>query len=495
MAYRAYRLPMGEPENTTYDIYIEGERTQAFEARVSAMPFNRHWPGHQRPLDQTELVPFVRFGLDSPVALRVVAGRDFREVVVRPLARGIKPVVRGREILFTVPGPGQYTLELDGPHGALHLFADSVKEYGIRAGDPDTVYFGPGVHDAGTIELKSGQTLYIDAEAVVYGQIRATDADHIRILGQGILDHSRMDADAGGIAQAKGANGELIDPVRPSPVVLSYCRDVEIDGIVIRDPCFLALRPIACENITIDNVKIIGCWRYNSDGIDIINSRHCRVRNCFVRSFDDSLCLKGFYFLHQGEMFHNRQVYAVMDDVVFENCVVWNEWGKALEVGVDLCAMEIKNCAFRDCYVIHCHGTAVMDLSNVDYAEVHDILFEGIHAEYDNVIQQPAIQESDDHVFLEDRNSTYMPYLLLSTICFSPYSHGGTVRGSIHDITIRNVAVHANRMPPSCIAGYDGTHMIKSVLLDQLSLNNEKIVSLADMKLQVGEYVSDVKLY
>ena len=40
---------------------------------------------------------------------------------------------------------------------------------------------------AGLIELKSGQTLYVDEGAVVYGMIYAQDARDIKIMGRGIL--------------------------------------------------------------------------------------------------------------------------------------------------------------------------------------------------------------------------------------------------------------------------------------------------------------------
>jgi hypothetical protein len=43
--------------------------------------------------------------------------------------------------------------------------------------------------------------------------------------------------------------------------------------------------------VDISNYKLIGLWRYNSDGIEICNSEDVTIRDSFVRSFDDSkLC-------------------------------------------------------------------------------------------------------------------------------------------------------------------------------------------------------------
>ena len=75
---------------------------------------------------------------------------------------------------------------------------------------------------------------------------------------------------------------------------MNYCKDIEIDGITIRDSLVYNIRPIACENLTIKNIKIIGNWRYNSDGIDMHNCENVVIDNCFIRTFDDSICIKGF---------------------------------------------------------------------------------------------------------------------------------------------------------------------------------------------------------
>ncbi|MBQ3078732.1 MAG: hypothetical protein IJC48_01860 [Clostridia bacterium] len=493
MAIKTYPLPEGECQNTLYEIFIDGKRVQAHSARVSLMPFNRHWPGHQRTMDQTEVIPFVSFDMDEKAHVRVISQKAFKNAIVRPSSKKITPVCSGREIEFDIEKTGQYSLELDGVYGALQIFANPFSNYSVFENDPDTLYFGPGIHDAGTINMHSGQTVYIHEEAVVYGEIHATDAENIRILGRGILDHGKIDAKEGAINSGKNTE-EVVDPFRPSPMYFTYCKNILIEGITIRDPAFLALRPIACENVEIDNVKIIGCWRYNSDGIDFINTIHGRARNCYVRSFDDSLCLKGFYFLNQGEMFHNGKAYPVMDDVMYENCVVWNDWGKALEVGVDLCAMEIKNCAFKNCDIIHCCGGAYMDISNIDYAHVHNIVFEDIRAEYDPVIQRPTLQKSDEDTYFIDHESRYRPYLILLTVDYSIYSHGGTVRGKIENVRFKDIQTTSDIMPPSLTHGFDEEHGVKNVTIENLTINGEKQTDLKKAGFTIGEYAEDIRL-
>ena len=44
---------------------INGETVETNTARVSKIPFNRRWPGHQRSKDQTELISFVSCETDE----------------------------------------------------------------------------------------------------------------------------------------------------------------------------------------------------------------------------------------------------------------------------------------------------------------------------------------------------------------------------------------------------------------------------------------------
>ena len=97
-----------------------------------------------------------------------------------------------------------------------------------------------------------------------------------------------------------------------------------IEGITLKDSMFWSLIVRNhCENIVIDNIKIIGQWRYNSDGIDICSSKNVTVKNSFVRSFDDCFVARAPYLKDETEDVEN---------ITVENCVMWCDWGKSLEI-------------------------------------------------------------------------------------------------------------------------------------------------------------------
>lgn len=99
---RIHHLPEGERTVSDFQVRLDGEETRPWFCRVSAMPYNTVWPGHQRPLDQTEEASFVSFEMDRPVSVSLTASKDFSEAVVRPLSKGMEIETEGREIRFTI---------------------------------------------------------------------------------------------------------------------------------------------------------------------------------------------------------------------------------------------------------------------------------------------------------------------------------------------------------------------------------------------------------
>ncbi len=119
-----WAAPPGETLCADYVLRVNDQPVPVYSCRVSAVPFNQVWPGYQRPLDQTELAGFAHWGMSGPVTVQITTQRSFTNVVVRPGSRAIRPAVSAQTITFSLTKPGQVTVELDGPHQALHLFAD-----------------------------------------------------------------------------------------------------------------------------------------------------------------------------------------------------------------------------------------------------------------------------------------------------------------------------------------------------------------------------------
>ena len=49
------------------------------------------------------------------------------------------------------------------------------------------------------------------------------------------------------------------------------CKDVTVEGVLLRDSAIWCVNLFHCENVLIDNIKVFGQWKYNTDGLDIVN--------------------------------------------------------------------------------------------------------------------------------------------------------------------------------------------------------------------------------
>ena len=486
MSYRIYPVVATKPQCHDYSVKINGAPVPTNTARVSAIPFNRRWPGHQRDISQSESIQFLSLCTDEPLALEIIPNGDFdpTAVKIRPKSLGITPTVENGVIHFTLPNAAYLTVEPFGRNRALHIFADPLPTYQITKSDPRVLYFGPGEHDAGLIELQSDQTLFLDEGAVVYACIHAIDAENVRILGRGILDNSRNKEKILFEANVEDNHEAINNAERRHTVELEYCTNVEVDGITIRDSLVYNIRPVGCRDLRIQNVKIIGCWRFNSDGIDMHNCEGVRISDCFIRTFDDSICVKGFDCFYEGDvaaavraaMYRNGMSYVRFCDTVIERCTIWNDWGKSLEIGAETKAEEIFDITFRNCDVIHVTGK-VLDCMNVDYADVHDVTFENIRIECDEVIPKPLIQRSDAQVY-ENVDPDYMPETVCAEVIHHhEYSAGSDRRGKNRRITFKNVHLHGPHAPTAKFVGYDESHKTEDILLSDFYWNDKRVTA------------------
>lgn len=459
-----YPAPSGMKPSSDFTLKINGEPVFVYQTRVSAIPLNQVWPGHQRTLDQTEIASFAYFDFSGEADIEIVSLRPVDRVTIRPVSLKITPSVAGNTIRFRLDHPCQLVVEVNGWHQAFHLFANPLEPDPPQPGEEHLHYFGPGVHEIGKFQLQSGETVYIAGGAVVYGSINADGAQDIKINGRGILDASKFDRfDASQM------------------IALKNCSRVEIEGIILQDANVYAVTPAYCEDVTITNIKIIGLWRYNSDGIDILNCHHVMVQDCFVRSFDDSLVIKGVCPPDSGSKF------TEIRDVTFRNCVVWNDWGRALEIGAETQADVIRDIVFENIDVIHYVHRAI-DIQHCDRADIRDIRFEDIRVE--EAITEGAGIENPKY---DPGNASEVGTLIEFIIYKIMYSHDPQP-GWIRNVLLKDIQVEASQFPPSNFYGFDLEHPIQDVSIENLTILGRPIKSVNDGKFRTNPYIENLKI-
>jgi len=478
---KLYPIQQGVKKCNHFAVRINGQPAEVYSCLVSAMPFNREWPGHQRPIDQAEEASFVYFDTNEVVDFEIDACKDFSELKIRPLSKNIKPEVDCRKIKFSA-GVGQYTVELDGHHNALHIFVNPIREYHVNIEDENVLYFGPGVHRPGHIELKSNQTLFVDAGAVVHASVRSEDCENIKIIGHGIIDYETFDRHD---PLMWGYDG-LINLIR--------CKNVTVDGVILKDSSWWTLTAFNCENVLIDNAKAIGMWRYNSDGFDMVNSANVIIRNCFLRTFDDSIVFKGLKLVLGGKETVNLDNPKFKCDAknvenhLVENCVVWCDWGRSLEIGAETCADEYVNIAYKNCDLIHNESVA-LDLQNGDRANVHNVHYEDIRVEFSKYETRGKIQCEDEQKY-EPREILWPADLLFADMYVGKWSND-MVYGHTHDISYKNITVYIDEEVPMPMIQFKGgtpENWAENITIENLVINGRRYKDLNELNYKEHQY-------
>lgn len=466
---KTYTFPEGERNSEDFSVSVNGTPVCVYQARVSKAPINQLWPGYQRPINQTEIASFAYWDISGEVAVEVVSKEQVDTVSIKPSSYDIKPEVKDKRIAFKLTHPCQITVEVNGIHRVLHLFINPVEDYKVSKEDPKIRYFGPGVHHAGKIVMNSGEMVYIDAGAVVYGCIEAKWASDIRILGRGILDTSRF--------ERFDVNGSIS---------LYKCSRVEINGIIIRDSNAWTVISAGCEHVNIANAKLIGLWRYNSDGIDVVNSQHVKIEKCFVRAYDDCIVIKGLKDW-SGDRTDDRNV----NDVVVSGCVLWCDWGRTLEIGAETCADEISDIVFEDCDIIRTNMVA-LDIQHGDRALIKNVRYEDIRFEIDDFNLRPLMQTYEGEQYVINPEDDFCPEFFVIELISTIWSRDN-VNGNVKNISVKNVKIYGKQFPQSKIYGLDDTHTVDNVTFENVRFNGAPVESTEGCQLDIGKYTHNIK--
>lgn len=184
------------------------------------------------------------------------------------------------------------------------------------------VYFEPGVHHLDTaFPVFSNQTIYIPGGAYLHGSLHGMMANNVTIRGRGVISGENIPRDT--ILSLKRSRKKGVRYTRMKyhninmlgegnkkdwNIYASHagigCDNLLIEGITIVDASHFFLR-LTGVPITVHNVKMVGGWHHNSDGISAIGQDNTTIFDCFFHCNDDA-------------------VYINPNNLHVHNCVFWH---------------------------------------------------------------------------------------------------------------------------------------------------------------------------
>jgi polygalacturonase len=325
-----------------------------------------------------------------------------------------------------------------------------------------------GTFLSGSIFLKAGVELHLDAGAVLLGSQRIGDypkrltrieghfepwrlalvnaqgMDRVRISGPGTLDgNGEIYWQAFWQRRKENPQCTNLEVERPRLMFIDRCQDVRISGLVLRNSGFWNLHLYRCQDVAIEGLRITapttGPVRGPStDGIDVDSCQDVAIRRCYISVNDDNIALKG----SKGPLADHDADSPPVENILIEDC----EFGDGN--GMVTCGSEatlVRHVVARNCRITGKTNLVCLKLRPDTPQRYEDITIDGIRltgggARLLQVAPWRQFFDLEGHAPPTQRIS----HLTLRNITGAGRSFG-TLRGNpgdtLGDITLENIDV------------------------------------------------------
>ena len=236
---------------------------------------------------------WVSFDVTGPVEISITAaeaGFWDKGVDIQPWRLGIRPVRQGKTIRFHLAAPAKLSISRPGDFlnnaAMLFVFAGAPPLPPPRAG-PHVTIIAAGIHRE-SLNPKSGDTIYLEPGAFIFGSLNLFKVGGVKVLGRGTIVYE-------GTQDPTTDEGWMQKP--DWHCIGSYdARNVQIEGLT----CIVRARTWSIQmkdsfQFTYDDLRVIGGnpGNANQDGMDWLGGGGTIVRNSFFRASDDVFGIQG----------------------------------------------------------------------------------------------------------------------------------------------------------------------------------------------------------
>ncbi len=377
------------------------------------------------------------FSCSGEVTFKITTTENIDSFLIRPKSRNILAKVNGRELIFTIPGPQKLYIEINGlPH--LAIFANPLEVNPPKQDDPGIIFYGPGTHNPGHINLKSNQTIYIAGGAVVYADIRGKNLQNVKIAGRGILQGN---------------------------VKISGTSNLNVSGIFIRNTEGWTNTLTDCHNSSYRNVKVFSYEAiYSVDGINPVSCTNFTIDDCFMRCRDDCVAIKS------GDI--NLRV----DSILVTNCVMVG-WAcsDGVTIGFELNGGPVENVLVKNCDILYARGGGRT---------------KG-HSGFSIVCDGPALVQN---IRYEDiRVEEHVEFKNLEFIVTDGTLYGIDPPGHIKGVYLKNIQWE-NPGKPFIISGYSSDNIVEDITFDHCKVGDNELTSITGADFRVNSFTRNIKI-
>jgi hypothetical protein len=405
---------------------------------------------------------YAEFDFAAPVRVDIYSSVKIKWLDIRPKMDSLKYTFTDSSIHFVLEKPQKISIEFNGDKRAqpLYLFASKSVGYNPKRTDKNLIYFEGGkTHQVGRIELKSNQTLYIAANAVVEGWICARNAQNIRICGRGVL---------------RGANNRKMNENKWLQFLrFDNCQNVTIEDVTLESSDSKQFCFSRCKNLKLNNIKVVSNT-FGDEGLELDRCFNVKVNDCFFRTYSNCLTIKSDYeypFVNQT------------NNISISNSCFWLAGrGNVLQIGPEWYSTDSANIRFTDNCILHASQGAVCAIYNAGNATMSNIYIDTLWVEdagtklFDVGIyfSRYSIDSPEDKSLIHKQliKDGRAGELLIPD---SLRAYHGSYRGNITNISFIHIYITEGAFPFSVFSGFDADHEVKNVRFEHFLLYQKRL--------------------
>lgn len=436
------------PESDVYAVTVNGVKVPVRAEMITDTPFN-----------------IAMFSAEGACEVEITVLKNMDKFKLSPTAYGLSPIQNGNKITFKFDAPKHLLFEMNDTVPLILISTPYETEIPDK-NDPNVLYFDKGVHEAGVINLKSNQTVYIASGAVVIGRIQGVNIENAKVLGRGILEAKKYTTpDYPGATDPAIVKGVLSGMNRTKAVFFQDSKNCKVSGIGVRNCKEWQTLYLRNKGFEIYDMNIMGV-HVNNDGIDLDTVEDFYIHGNFIMAGDDGF---GWHTLRATDTKEEPT-----RNITAENNTIYNVTaGNAIRFGSSMETNLWENITIKDTYILKARANAVM-LDIQDWALVKNVYIENVYIEEapgDAVIDISITKGT----YSNDVEKTYV---------FAKDDY----RGHIDGVTIKNVYAEAGA--GVAVEGYDDKHLTQNVTLENINIAGETLSDVS--QIMTNQYVKNL---
>ena len=296
---------------------------------------------------------FISFDTTGPADISITAADPHfwdSGVDIEPWRLGIRPTHPEGEpqtIRFRLSGPAKLSISRPGDFlnqaRMLFLFAGSPSP--PPPSGPNVTIVPAGVHHE-SLNPKSGDTIYLEPGAFVFGSLNLWQVDNVKVLGRGTIVYD-------GPQDPNGDTGWLHQPDWHC-IVADQAHNIEIDGLtcIIRSRTW-SIQMTNSTGFRIDDLRVIGgdARNANQDGMDWLGGGDSIVNHSFFRASDDDLAALGNWDGYTEAALTAPG--ADVNNILVENTEFSTSISNVVRLGWPQKTYNLHNFTLRDSDILH----------------------------------------------------------------------------------------------------------------------------------------------